>query len=140
MDSFSLFDNLRETFPHNRIDKSKGKSMNTLLIIFFTLVIYSVISTVAYLLSGQNENVLCYFGLGIVGLLIEGICRLIDKVRRFFRYHGKRSILENLDTGIKYQYPPSRTDQIWAQEENIRIVKRYAIKEEWKQYPVFPNK
>ena len=46
--------------------------MNVLHIILSTLIIYSAIATVIYMLSGENENIILIFGLGIVGLLLLG--------------------------------------------------------------------
>ena len=47
--------------------------MSTLYITLLTLIVYSTIATVIYILSGENEDILLLFGLGIIGLLLIGL-------------------------------------------------------------------
>lgn len=60
-----------------------------------TLSIYSLISTIVYIVSGENENVIVAFGLGIFGLILIGVTKAINKIKDLYKYHiGKRSIFE----------------------------------------------
>lgn len=68
--------------------------MNTFYIVLITLVAYSLVSTILYLIT-DNEDVVIAFGLGIVGLTLTGIMKMFYKIRNLFKYYvGKRSIFE----------------------------------------------
>ena len=113
--------------------------METLNIIIITLLIYSLITTIAYIISGENENVLIAFGLGIVGLFLLGICELIRKIRKLFKYRiGKRSIFEEDTIGGDWiKCKTKHTDDILWMPDNYKLIKRYASKSEWKGLPDF---
>ena len=104
-------------------------------IILGTLVVYSIISTLVFILSGQKEDVLLFFGLGIVGIIIWVIQRFLCKIRDLFKYRiGKYAIFEEVSTGKKYKCNPKDTnDVIWA--IGYKLVKRYAVKAEWRDIP-----
>lgn len=112
--------------------------MNTFYIILLTLVIYSSISTITYMITKENEEVLCAFGLGIVGLSLSGILRVVERIVSIFRYHiGKRSIFEEKATGDRYKCKTNDADDIWHWTEGYKLIKRYAKKNEWKDIPDF---
>lgn len=113
--------------------------MNILHIILSTLIIYSAIATVIYMLSGENENILLIFGLGIVGLLLLGCFRVISKIQELFEYHiRKRSIFEDEESKQRYKCKTSQTNDIqWLSK--YKLIKRYAREEEWKYIPDFSN-
>lgn len=110
-----------------------------LQIIILTLVVYSLIAMVVYVITGQNEDVLAMFGLGIVGIFLLGVHKLIVKIRDVFKYKvGKRSIFEEEATGKKYKCKTNDTHNVsWV--EGYKLIKRYAIKSEWCNIPDFDN-
>lgn len=110
--------------------------MNIFYIVLITLVAYSLISTIVYLIT-DNEDIVIAFGLGIVGLTLSGTMKIIHKIKNLFKYHiGKRSIFEEEDSGNKYRCRTSNTDDIlWG--SGYKLVKRYASKGEWTDIPDF---
>ena len=112
--------------------------MNIFYVVLITLVVYSSISTIIYLITKENEDVLCAFGLGIVGLSLSGILRVVEKIVRMFRYHiGKRSIFEEKSTGDRYKCKTKDSEDIRCWTEGYKLIKRYAKKNEWKDIPDF---
>lgn len=101
-----------------------------------TLAIYSLISTIIYLIT-NNEDIVITFGLGIVGLSLLGIMRIINKIIKLFKYHiGKRSIFEEKSSGNKYKCRTCNTGDIqWITD--YKLIKRYAFKSEWVDIPDF---
>lgn len=112
--------------------------METLNIIIATLLVYSAVATAAYIATKENEEVLCAFGLGIVGLTLIGIMEIIRKVLFQIRYRiGKRSIFVEEATHKNYKCNPKYADDINGWNSGYRLVKRYATKGECKNIPDF---
>lgn len=113
--------------------------MNIFYIILFTLIAYSVISTLIYFISDENDYVIIVFGLGIFGLLLVGIVCITQKIQNMFKYHiGKRSIFKEESTGNKYKCKTKDTNDIdWI--SGYKLIKRYATKSEWIGIPDFSN-
>lgn len=111
--------------------------MKEFYIILITLIVYSIISTLAYIISKDNEDVAIAFGLGIFGLTLCCILTIVRKVNNKFKYHiGKRSIFEEESTGDKYKCKvKDASDVEWV--DGYKIVKRYATKSEWVDIPDF---
>lgn len=101
-----------------------------------TLIVYSSISTIVYLIT-DNEEIIIAFGLGIVGLILSGIMKIIYKIKNLFKYHiGKRSIFEEESSGAKFKCKTSNTNDIqWI--SGYKLVKRYATRTEWTNIPDF---
>lgn len=111
--------------------------MDIFFIIILTLVVYSVISTVAFLISGENEMILKVFGLGIFGLLLSGIVFVLDNIKNIFKYHvRKRSVFEEKSTGEKYKCRTKDTDNI-VRLGGYQLKIRYAGHPEWENIPDF---
>lgn len=110
--------------------------MNIFYIVLITLVAYSLISTIVYLIT-DNEDIVIAFGLGIVGLTLSGIMKVIYKIKNLFKYQiGKRSIFEEESSGNKYKCKTSNTNDIqWV--SGYKLIKRYATKTEWINIPNF---
>lgn len=107
-------------------------------IILLTLISYSLISVVVYLISGENEEIAAMFGLGIIGVVLLGISKFVHKVRNLVKYHiGKRSIFTEEATGNKYKCETKYTDDIYYWTSGYKLVKRYAVKSEWVDIPDF---
>ena len=111
--------------------------MNTFYTILITLVVYSLISTVIFIISRENENILYAFGLGFIGFLLLIVIRIIHKIVELFKYHiGKRSIFEEESNGSKFKCRTADTDDIlW--DSDYKLLKRYAKKTEWINIPDF---
>lgn len=90
-----------------------------------------------YIITGENENILLAFGLGINGLLLLAVMRIIQRIVKLFKYHiGKRSIFEEEISGRRFKCKTSNTNDIhWASE--YKLIKRYATKTEWTNIPDF---
>lgn len=113
--------------------------MNTFYIALTTLIVYSLISFLIYLITYENENVLFVFGLGIIGLIVVALSKIHHMITNQFKYHiGKRSIFENKETGKKYKCKTKYTSDImWS---NVyKLVRRYATKLEYEGIPDFPD-
>ena len=110
--------------------------LNIFYIVLITLVAYSLISTIAYLIT-DNEDMVIGFGLGIVGLSLSGIMRIVNKIIKLFKYHiGKRSIFEEENSGNKYKCKTSNTNDVqWI--AGYKLIKRYASKSEYVDIPDF---
>lgn len=111
--------------------------MEVFYTVLITLVAYSIISTLAYIISKDNEDVAIAFGLGIFGLTLCGILMIVRKIINKFKYHiGKRSIFEEESTGNKYKCKvKDAADVEWM--FGYKIIKRYAEKSEWFDIPDF---
>lgn len=110
--------------------------MNTFYIILLTLVAYSLIATVTFIATNENDDVAIYFGLGIVGLALLGICSVLRKIINKLRNINKRSIFENRNTGEKFKCKLKYTHDIeWMRD--YKMVRRYANKDEWQGLPDF---
>lgn len=112
--------------------------MDVFYIVLITLAAYSIISTLAYIISKDNEDVAIVFGLGVFGLTLWGILKVVRKIRDKFKYHiGKRSIFEEESTGNKYKCRVKDADDIRCWTEGYKMLKRYAKKSEWIDVPDF---
>lgn len=113
--------------------------MNICLIIFLTLLIYSGIATILFLLFDEKEDILFWFGLGIVGLGVVALAIIIRKLLKFFKYElGKRTIFVELETGNKYKCKTKERENYNFDIDGYKMVTRYAQKKEWKDIPDFP--
>lgn len=106
--------------------------MNIFYIILTTLVVYSLVSTIVFIITKENEDIIMGFGLGIIGLILIGVTKIIRKIRNSFKYHiGKRSIFIEKSTGNKYKCKTKDTNDInWVSD--YELIKRYATKSEWR--------
>ena len=111
--------------------------MNTLCIVLITLVVYSLLSTIIYIILNENEDILMAFGLGVFGLLLLAIVNTIRKIKKVFKYYiNKRSIFIEISTGNKYKCRVKDTKDLeWLSK--YKLIKRYANKSEWKTIPDF---
>lgn len=111
-----------------------------LIIVVYTLIIYSFISTILFLSFKENETIYIYFGAGIVGLIFWGTTLLASKIMDLFKYHiGKRSIFKSNITGEKYKCRVGYTRDIEYMNNNLTLIKRYAKKGEWVDIQNFSN-
>ena len=113
--------------------------MNTIMIVILTLVIYSTISTICFIISNENEELITYFGLGIVGVTGMLVIKFIHFLKELFCYRiGKRSIYEEKETKKQYVCKlKENANMHWLAD--YKMIKRYATKEEWKNLPYLPK-
>lgn len=90
-----------------------------------------------YIISGEDEDVIVAFRLGIVGLSLLGITRIIFKIRNLFKCHiGKCSIFEEESSGNKYKCNTKDTNDIqWV--SGYKLIRRYVAKSECVSIPDF---
>lgn len=104
---------------------------NTILLIIVTLSIYSLIATITFILTNENDNIAIMFGLGIFGWLLISFCWIIRKIISWNKYHNKRSIIQIEKTGEQKWCNLKDTNDIYAWHEGYKLIKRYAEKDEW---------
>ena len=111
--------------------------MNIFNVVILTLLAYSLIATIIYIITGEREAVAVAFGLGPIGLTVWCISQCYYKLKNKFKYRiNKRSIFKEKETGKKYQCKVKDSHDVeWMR--GYEIVKRYATKEEWKDIPCF---
>lgn len=113
--------------------------MNVCLIIFLTLLIYSGIATVLFLLFDEKEDILFWFGAGIVGVSLVAILSIIRKSIKFFKYEfGKRTIFVESETGNEYKCKTKEREKYIFDIDGYKMVTKFAKKKEWKDIPDFP--
>ena len=111
--------------------------MSVFYTVLITLIIYSLIATTVYLISGENEYIIIAFGLGIFGLISTGIMKIIHKIINLFKYHiGKRSIFEEESSGNKYKCKTKYTNYIRL-VSGYKLISRYASRFEYVNIPDF---
>ena len=111
--------------------------MDIFYTVLITLIAYSIISTLAYIISKDNEDVAIAFGIGIFGLTLYGLLMIVCKIINKLKYHiGKRSIFVEESTGNKYKCKvKDASDVEWM--VGYKMLKRYAKKSEWIDIPDF---
>lgn len=111
--------------------------MEVFYIVLITLVAYSLIGTISYIITKDNEDVAIAFGLGIIGLSLSAILKVVRKIINEFKYHiNKRSIFEQTSTGNKYKCKVKDANDVeWV--SGYKMLKRYATKSEWFSVPDF---
>ena len=108
---------------------------SVVIVVVLTLVIYSVVGTITYLISKENETVAIAFGLGIAGLTVVGLAKLIHVIRNRFKYHiGKRSIFEDAKTKQRYRCETKDANAVSLVGDYV-LIERYAKKSKWKPLP-----
>ena len=102
-----------------------------LLTVLLTLITYSLISLSIHVISRENDDVLEFFGMGVVGWVILLILIPIFKIIKYIEHYNKRSIFEEKDTDKQYNCKLKDTDDIIYWTEGYKLIKRYADKSEW---------
>lgn len=111
---------------------------NTLNIILITLIVYSFIGTIAYVVTGENDDVLFAFGLGIFGLAILFIIRLLNKINKYLRHSKLCSVYKDVETGKLYKCKVKHSKNMdWMRK--YEIVKRYGKRDEYENVPWISN-
>ena len=55
-----------------------------LLTVIITLLVHSLIGTVIYMMTNENEEFIAYYGLGIVGCLFSGFCYIVRLIMMLY--------------------------------------------------------
>lgn len=104
-----------------------------LLTIILTLLIHSLIGTVVYMVTNENDDFIAYYGRGVIGLILEFFFVIIGKIIKWFKYRDKRSIFEDENGNKFYCKVKYANDFDWHYD----TVKRYATKDAWKDLEPF---
>lgn len=109
--------------------------MNPFYIIAITLVVYSMIATILYLIF-DKESILQTFGLGVFGIVFWAVAGIIIKIITYVRCINRRSIFKDKKTKKLYKCKIRDTnDVLW--DDRYEIVKRYAKISDWESLPDF---
>ena len=72
--------------------------MSTILLtIIITLLVHSLIGTIVYIATNENDEFIAYYGIGIIGWIVSGFCYIVRLIKRWWCNHDKRSIFEDKD-------------------------------------------
>lgn len=105
-----------------------------LLTVIITVLVHSLIGTVIYIATNENEEFIVYYGLGIVGWLISGFCYIVRRIKKWWFYRNKRSIFEDENGNRFYCEIKYANDFHW---KDYDLVKRYATKDQWQDLTPF---
>lgn len=101
-----------------------------ILTILLTLLIHSLIGTIIFIITKENEKFAAYYAVGCIGIIVSVFCRIVMLVKKLWKYHDKRSIFEDKN-GNKFYCEVKYTDDFrWHYD---KLIKRYAIKDEWQK-------
>lgn len=110
--------------------------IDSFAIVVITLTVYSAISCVAYMISRENDDVLVFFGGGIVGWFIYATAATIRKLKGWYRNKDKRSVIQCPNGELKYCLLRD-ADDIYCWHNGYSLKKRYADKNEWRHLNSF---
>ena len=65
-----------------------------ILTVIITLLIHSLIGTIIYIVTNENDDFAVYYAIGIIGWIVSGFCYLVRIIKRWYFNHDKRSILK----------------------------------------------
>lgn len=105
--------------------------------VILTLVIYSAIATLLFLITKENEDVAIWFGLGIIGMILVLLSKIIKKSKRYYEHRNHRSIIYCKDIKEYKWCKLKDTDDIYCWHGDYELKKRYAEKHEWKDLMPF---
>ena len=94
-----------------------------------------IVLTVIYIATDENEEFAVHYGIGIIGCIVSWFCCLVRLIKRWKFNRDKRSIFEDENGNRHYCEVKYADDFCW--HDNYDMVKRYAIKDEWKDLTPF---
>lgn len=114
--------------------------MVSIKLVLIIWLLCSLVSTILYI-AFDNDTLTGLLAVGPVGWILSVIVILVDKVRRFFKYHYKKmSIWDDGNGNLYYVTPKMYWDIIHCElAKGYKLVKRYAPKSEWKDLQTFPD-
>ena len=68
--------------------------MEILLTVIITLLIHSIIGTIIYIVTNENDDFAAYYAIGIIGWIVSAFFYLVRRIKRWHFNHDKRSILK----------------------------------------------
>lgn len=101
------------------------------MIVIISLSVHSLIGTVLFFITKENEEVAVYYAIGFIGWVIALLSWIARRIKHWNKYHDKRSIFKNEETGEQYWCKLKDTNDINNWCEGYELVKRYAPKFEW---------
>ena len=63
-----------------------------ILTVIITLLIHSLIGTIIYIVTNENDDFAAYYTIGIIGWIVSGFFYLVRLIKRLNFNHDKRSI------------------------------------------------
>ena len=60
-----------------------------------TLLIHSLIGTIIYIATNENDDFAAYYAIGIIGWIVSGFFYLVRRIKKWHFNHDKRSIFED---------------------------------------------
>ena len=104
-----------------------------ILTVIITLLIHSLIGTIIYIVTNENDDFAAYYTIGIIGWIVSGFCYLVRLIKRWNFNHDKRSIFEDKNGNRFYCKVKYANDFNWHYD----MIKRYATKDEWQDLTPF---
>lgn len=52
-----------------------------LLTVIITLLVYSLIGTIVFIITNENDDFARYYATGIIGLIVMGFCWIVKKIK-----------------------------------------------------------
>ena len=65
------------------------------MVVIITLLVHSFVGTIIYIVTNENDTLAAYYTTCIIGCIFSAICYLVKAIKRWWRYHDKRSIFED---------------------------------------------
>lgn len=101
--------------------------------IFIGILIWSILGTLAFIISKEDEEISTIFSIGVVGWTLMLVFKIIRLIKKKVKYYNCKSIFEHVETHEKYYCNIKDTNDInWL--KTYRLHRRYAKKSEWSQY------
>ena len=101
--------------------------------IILTLIVHSLIGTVIYIATNENDDFATCYTVGIIGWIVYGFFYLVRLIKRWRFNHNKRSIFKDENDNKFYCKVKYTNDFSWHYD----MVKRYATKDEWQDLTPF---
>lgn len=103
--------------------------------VIITLIVHSAIGCIIYFATEKNEEILAYWGAGIIGLFINGVAVIIYGIRKVLHKRNFKALLIDKE-GNLYYCDSNKTDDFRNDldlEFAREIVKKYTINDGWKK-------
>ena len=107
--------------------------MEILLTVIITLLIHSLIGTIIYIVTNENDYFAVYYAIGVICWIVSGFCYLVRLIKRWHFKHNRRSIFKD-ENGNRFYCKVKYTNDF---SSHYHMVKRYATKDEWKDLTPF---
>jgi hypothetical protein len=114
--------------------------MEIVITIIATIFIYNLLGAILYLATKENETVLCFWGLGLVGIITNLITLIYSKVMTAWKNKNFKALLVDTDTNKRYYCDSKDADYFIYEDERFQNLKfdretvdKYTIKDGWRK-------